>query len=54
MVKNMADSRIVFHFYATSPGKAEEGKQSRTSSAAVSLTPPAKQIKEYFTLLFDD
>lgn len=41
MVKNMADSRIVFHFYATSlppPGKAEEGKQSRISSAALSLT----------------
>lgn len=63
MVKNMADSRIVFHFYATSrppPGKAEEGKQSRISLAAVSLTchvnaaRPPKQIKKYFTLLFDD
>lgn len=63
MVKNMADSRVVFHFYATSlppPGKAEEGKQSRSSSAAVSFTRhvsaarPAKQIRKYFTLLLDD
>lgn len=63
MVKNMADSCIVFHFYATSlppPGKAEEGKQSRISSGAVSLrrhvsaARPAQHIKKYFTLLFAD